>query len=374
MSRTRGLAWLLTLTAALLLMLSASPAWASPAYDQQSEGAEVTPREAPARYFIGQFKHSVQTLNNCGPASVVSVLSYYGFDVSQEAARQVLRPYAESRGMGWQVIAPYVAKFGLETKPRINGNDDLIKALVANDIPVIVLQNVSESYRVGHFRVVQGYDDRAGVFYANDSLLGPNVAIPYASFDARWEQLGYSWNRYIPIYRPEQAPLVAAILGNDWTDVGMYSRALPDVRAAAAEQPDDRQAWSRLVEALTGAERYQEALDALDRTPVGRGGPGFGSPGGSSSTSTTRIKLLNKVGRYQEALSAAETALARGVSVTGRDGGSGGGTSGALWLQKAEALRGLGRLDEARAAYQRAIDADAQSTEAADRLATLTLR
>ncbi len=371
MPRLRGLTWLLTVATALLLMVGASPVWASPAYDRSAEEAGITPREAPARYFIGQLKHSVQTLNNCGPASVVSVLSYYGFDVSQEAARQVLRPYAESRGMGWQVIAPYVARFGLATKPRINGNDDIIKALVANDIPVIVLQYVSESYRVGHFRVVQGYDDKVGVFYVNDSLLGPNLAIPYASFDARWEQLGYSWNRYLPIYRPEQAPLVAAILGNDWSDVGMYSRALPDVRAAVAEQPDDRQAWSRLVEALTGAERYQEALDTLDRSPSGRSGPGIGGPGGSSNTSATRIKLLNKVGRYQEALDAVETAIARGGSIGGRDSGFGGGTSSALWLQKAEALRGLGRLGEARAAYQRAIDADSQATEAAERLATL---
>ncbi|MCW5879788.1 MAG: C39 family peptidase [Anaerolineae bacterium] len=371
MSRTRGLAWLLTIATALLLLAGASPAWASPAYDQRADESGVIPRAAPARYFIGQLKHSVQTLNNCGPASVVSVLSYYGIDVSQEAARQVLRPYAESRGMGWQVIAPYVATFGLETKPRVNGNDDIIKALVANDIPVIVLQIVSESYRVGHFRVVQGYDDKAGVFYANDSLLGPNIAIPYASFDARWEQLGYSWNRYIPIYRPEQAPLVAAILGTDWSDVGMYTRALPDVRAAAADNPDDRQAWSRLVEALTGAERYQEALTTLDRSPNGRSGPGVGGPGGAANTSTTRIKLLNKVGRYQEALDAAETAIARGGSVGGRDNGFGGGANGALWLQQAEALRGLGRLGEARAAYQRAIDADPQGTEAADRLATL---
>ena len=114
----------------LLLSLAALPAWANPA-DDDTMPKGVTPKPAPAAYSLGQLKHSVQTLNNCGPASVVSVLSYYGFDVSQEAARQVLRPYAESRGMGWQVIAPYVARFGLATKPRINGNDDIIKALVA---------------------------------------------------------------------------------------------------------------------------------------------------------------------------------------------------------------------------------------------------
>ncbi len=354
----------------LLLSLAVMPAWANPAEDETMPNA-VTPKPAPAAYSLGQLKHSVQTLNNCGPASVVAVLDYYGFNVSQGEARQVLRPYSDSRGMGWQVIAPYVAKFGLETKARINGNNDVIKQLVANDIPVIVLQNVSESYRVGHYRVVQGYNDKAGVFYVDDSLLGPNIAISYDSFDARWEGLSYSWNPYIPIYRPDQAPLVAAILGPDYTDVGMYSRVLPDLRAAVNTNPNDRMAWSRLVEALAGAERWQEALTTLDNMPsMGRGG--FGGYGdrsfGGSSNSALRLKLLNKLGRYQEALDGAETALARS---SGNGFGFGGSGTAALWLQKAEALRGLGQIDDARAAYQQALKLDKSLVEAADRLASL---
>ncbi|MFN8497086.1 MAG: C39 family peptidase [Anaerolineae bacterium] len=352
----------------LVLSLAALPAWANPA-DDDSLPKGVTPKPAPAAYSLGQLKHSVQTLNNCGPASVVAVLDYYGFNVSQGEARQVLRPYADSRGMGWQVIAPYVAKFGLETKARINGNDDIIKALVANDIPVIVLQNVSESYRVGHYRVVQGYDDKAGVFYVDDSLLGPNLAIPYDSFNARWDSLTYSWNRYIPIYRPDQAPLVAAILGPDFTDSGMYSRVLPDLQAAVKANPSDRMAWSRLVEALAGAERYQEALTALDNSPtMARGFGGFGDRSfGGAPNSALRLKLLNKVGRYGEALDGAEAALERSSSNTGF------GYSGAanLWLQKAEALRGLGQTDDARAAYQQALKLDKSLVEASERLASL---
>ncbi|MFN8484988.1 MAG: C39 family peptidase [Anaerolineae bacterium] len=353
----------------LVLALAVLPTWANPA-DDDSMPKGITPRPAPAAYSLGQLKHSVQTLNNCGPASVVAVLDYYGFDISQGEARQVLRPYADSRGMGWQVIAPYVAKFGLETKPRINGNDDIVKALVANDIPVIVLQNVSESYRVGHYRVVQGYDDRAGVFYVDDSLLGSNLAIPYASFDARWDSLTYSWNRYIPIYRPDQAPLVAAILGPDFTDVGMYSRVLPELQAAVKDNPSDRMAWSRLVEALAGAERYQEALTALDNSPtMARGFGGFGDRGFSAApNSSLRLKLLNKVGRYQEALDGAEAALARS---SGGGQGFGGSGTASLWLQKAEALRGLGQTDDARAAYQQALKLDKSLVEASERLASL---
>jgi hypothetical protein len=91
-----------------------------------------------------------------------------------------------------------------------NGDIDTIKTLVANDIPVIVGQWVSENSHIGHYRVVQGYDDAKGAFYANDSLLGPNIVIPYASFETRWE---YRRQQYTPIYPPDQAALVAAIVG-----------------------------------------------------------------------------------------------------------------------------------------------------------------
>ena len=364
MSRLRIVVLALLVFAASALSVAAAPSpdtevAAAPTYD-------VSPRPAPAAYFMGQLKHSVQTFNNCGPAAVVSAMSFYDIDVSQEAARQVLRPYAESRGMSQHVIPPYVAKFGLQAKVRLNGNDDLIKRLVANDIPVIVLQYISETWRTGHFRVVQGYDDRAGVFYANDSLLGPNVAISYRSFDARWD---YNWSYYVPIYRPDQAPLVAAILGPDWTDKGMYERTIPSLEGKLAGDPKDWRTWGRLVEAMTGAERYQDALDHLDYYTALRGtsgGSDFGSPsnnGAPSNTSSTRIKLLNKLERYGEALDEVNAAIAKS-----RNGQYG---SGSLWLQKAEALRGLGRYAEARDAYQRAIANDGPMSEAGQRLQTL---
>ena len=371
MPRLRTL-WLMPLLMVALLAL-ARPAAADEIGDVPMAAAPTTPvRAIPSRYHIGQLKHSVQTLNNCGPASVVSALSYWGFDVSQEAARRALRPYAETRGMSQTVIPYYVGEFGLNARVRVDGNRDMIKALVANDVPVIVLQWIRENWRLGHFRVVQGYDDALGVFYVNDSLLGPNVAIPYDSFDARWD---YNWSRYVPIYQPSQTATVAAILGPDWDDKSMFARRIPDLRAQVQADPTDWQAWSRLVEALTGAERFQEALDAHDyytarrtATPASaQNNAGGATPFLSASAqSTTRLRILNKLGRYDDALAGSDEGLARGV--VSSNGGSG---SAALWLQRGDALRGLGRLDEARAAYQRAVALDGAYTEAGDRLANM---
>ncbi len=369
MPRLRAL-WLMPFIALAALLALAQPA----AADQVNDAAPATTptRALPGSYHIGQLKHSVQTLNNCGPASIVSVLSYWGMDVSQETARRALRPYAESRGMSQTVIPYYVGEFGLNAKVRVDGNRDVIKALVAHDVPVIVLQWIRENWRLGHFRVVQGYDDALGVFYVNDSLLGPNVAIPYDSFDARWD---YNWSRYIPIYHPSQIPTVAAVLGPDWDDKGMFARRIPGLRAQVKADPTDWQTWGRLVEALVGAERFQEALDTQDYYTARRGSAPVSSQsnaGGaapfqsSSSQSTTRMRILNKLERYDEALAANDEALARSVASS-----NGGWGSASLWLQRGDALRGLDRLSEARAAYQRAVAIDGQYTEAGDRLASM---
>lgn len=371
MSRPR-LSVLAVLLAALLSLLVASPGLAAPPSDDDvlvaSTSDTTTPRPAPVRYHMGQFKYSVQTLNNCGPASVVSVLSYYGIDVSQEQARRVLRPYSESRGMSQLVIPPYVAQWDLQAHVRVNGKTEVIKTLVANNIPVIVLQWISETWRLGHFRVVQGYDDELGVFYVNDSLLGSNLAIPYKSFEARWD---YNWSRFIPIFRPEQRPTMEAILGDDLTNAGMFRRLLPELQAKVKAKPTDWTSWGRLVEALTETGQYQAALDTLEYYTERRGtastnvsSASNGAPSSSApGNSTTRLKLLNKLSRYEEALAGVETALARS------NGNAWG--YGSLWLQKAEALRGLGRIDEARAAYEQAVKADGTMSEAGLGLRTL---
>lgn len=364
MSRPRPLL-LFALLAALLLAAAptAMPAWASdptPNDFSLAPASEGSAKPVPPRYFIGQFRHSVQTLNNCGPASLSAVLSYYGVYVSQEEARRVLRPYAESRGMSQNVIPPYVEDFGLRSVVRVNGNRDIIKALVANDIPVIVLQHISETWRTGHFRVVQGYDDYRGVFLVNDSLLGPNVALSYASFDARW---AYNWSRYMPVYTPEQEPLVAAILGEEWTEAGNFARALPELQAKVAEKDDDWTSWSRMVEALIGMGRLDEALKVHDSYTGRRGGSSVSPTGNPSSTSTARIKILVRQGRYSEALAAVDQIINRS--------GTGGWGGGSLWFYRGEALRGLGRLDEARAAYQRGAATDGPYGEAGVRLRSL---
>ena len=63
---------------------------------------------------------------------------------------------------------------------RVGGDLQMLKAFVASGFPVIVEKGF-EGARfdgwMGHYQVVNGYDDAAGIFIVQDSYKGPNLAV-----------------------------------------------------------------------------------------------------------------------------------------------------------------------------------------------------
>ncbi|WP_189093451.1 C39 family peptidase [Deinococcus ruber] len=162
----------------------------------------------PVSAYLAAVGHVHQTYNNCGPASVVSVLDYYGIETDQAQVARVLRP---SGGyMLSSVIAPFVQHYGLRASRFRNGNLEHLRRLTAAGIPVIVLQWMNRVGGIPHFRVVRGYDDRTGLMWLSDPIYGPNVYVSYANFLTLWTLAG---QEFIPVYRPEQTALVGRILG-----------------------------------------------------------------------------------------------------------------------------------------------------------------
>jgi len=139
-------------------------------------------KAAPATAVFDDMKHVWQSLNNCGPASVVMALSTFGIDVSQESARVPLRGANVLSGMGPQRVDGWVsANFGLRSVWRNNGTNELIRRLVANGFAPMVTQWMQDPKvsRIAHWRVVRGYDDAASTFYVNDPMLGNMVSLSY---------------------------------------------------------------------------------------------------------------------------------------------------------------------------------------------------
>jgi hypothetical protein len=252
------------------------------------------PKDAPAAVLVSDMKHVWQSLNNCGPAAVVMALSAMGVDVSQETARLALRGTDERRGMGPQGVGPWVKEnFDLRSTWRSGGTNDLMKRLIANGFVPMVTQWMQDptASRIAHWRTVRGYDDKLGVFYVNDSMLGNMVPLSYDWFGRNWQSFAY---RYMVIYQPQDEALLKTVMGNDWSELhvrrSMYERAKLEALAQNTSL-----AWLAYGEAAYANGVFDEAVTAFER------GFSTGSAAGVFGLRNSYPQALRALGRRSEA-------------------------------------------------------------------------
>ena len=253
-----------------------------------------TPKEAPAAAQFDEMRHVWQSLNNCGPAAVVMALSTFGISESQEVARLALRGPDVRRGMGPQGVDPWVKEnFGLRSMWRNNGTNALLKQLVANGFAPMVTQWMVDpsTQRVAHWRTVRGYDDAKGVFYVNDSMLGSFVPLSYSWFGTNWQSFSY---RYMVIYKPEDEPLLRAIVGKDWSDTYVRQALYERTKTEALAQ-NTNFAWLAFGEASYANGMFEDAVAAFEK------GFSMGSAQGVFGVRNSYPQALRALGRRQEA-------------------------------------------------------------------------
>ncbi len=246
---------------------------------------------------LGDVAHIWQTLNNCGPASVVMALSSLGVDTDQETARLALRGPDVRRGMSPVPVDAWVRNnFGLRAVWRNNGTNAEIRALVANGFAPMVTQWMEDPSisRIAHWRTVVGYDDAKGVFYSNDPMRGRHVALTYEWFDRNWQPFSY---RYLVIYRPQDEALLTAIVGADWSERTMRQAYYERARGEALQR-NDSASWLAYGEAAYQYGMFTEAIAAFER------GLSLGSATGVFTLRSSYPQALRALGREQDAAAA----------------------------------------------------------------------
>jgi hypothetical protein len=168
------------------------------------------PTSLPRAVLLEPMNHQQQTLNNCGPTSVAILLGYYNHWVTQREVAE------ESAHVSYPCFAPYyVSRHGLMARVyRFPVDRELrlqtVRLMLANGIPVLVVQRLSRGSDISHWRVIQGYDDATNEFVSDDPLLGADYRIPYGVFV---DLLGGSAAGFvIPVYPPEMDPFVRSIM------------------------------------------------------------------------------------------------------------------------------------------------------------------
>ncbi len=241
----------------------AAPAAAQAAVPAPSPAQVAAPATSAK---INGVKHMWQNWNNCGPATITMAASVFGKAQSQAQAAAFLKPNANDKNVSPHELVAYARSLGLESDVRSGGTLDRLRTLLANGIPVVaeIWYAPEPDDWMGHYRLLVGYDDATQKITFFDSFLPPgqNVQISYARFDYEWRVFNRT---YLPVYQPDQAAKVAAILGQDRDERAMYERALAVAQSEVQVQANDAFAWFNTGTNLAGLGRQSEAVAAFDK-------------------------------------------------------------------------------------------------------------
>ena len=282
-----------------------SPPTASVATPQP---AAVAPAPTPApplpqsARLVG-LRHEYQGWNNCAPTSLGMVLSYFDRAEAQHEIAPFLKPDPNDKNVSPHEIAAYAHSIGLRARVGVAGDLALLKRLLAAGLPVIVefWFEPDPDDGMGHYRVLSGYDEQAGAFYAHDSYVGPNVTMAYAELDAVWQVFNRA---YVVVYPPESQTAVDAILTESYGGAPMWERALRIAQEEIALDQNDAFAWFNLGSSALRLGDTQQAVHAFDWARQ------LGLPWRMFWYQFSPFEAYWAQGRYQDVIALAEANLA----------------------------------------------------------------
>ena len=294
------------------------------------------PSTLPAKVLLSPMSHEYQKLNNCGPVSLAMAADYYGMNITQFDAADVVKGSPQDRNVSPEEMVDYLHSLGLGAVFRVDGSQDLMQRLLAAGLPVIVHQwlvRPQDGVLVGHYRVLRGYDAGRGLFIANDPYTGPNFTITYAQLEEWWRP----FNRgYIPVYRPEQEALVAAILGDDWDAASNERRALAAAQGEV-QSIADGYAFFNLGDDYLALDDPAQAVQAYNRALA------FELPDHFLWYQFGPLEAFNRTADYQRVLDITKSVLAKA------------GELEEARLQRGMAYQGLGNPAAARTEAEKAL-------------------
>ena len=295
----------------------------------------ITP--PPETALVEPITHTLQTTGNNGPASLSIAISHLGYTDTQESIASLVRPGELDTYVEMEELAEYARTRGLGAHVAANGNSETLRTLLANDFPVIVARwiTTTEGAETWHYQVLRGYDQASVAFTVHDTLIGPDVQLPFVEMDQRWQALG---RPYLLVYMPGQEARVRAILGASWERSTMWEDALARAEREIGVDAQNALAWLNKASALTELSLYEEAQESFDRAQE------IGLPLGLLSYRLELYECLLNLKAYDRLLALTQNALDQG------------GDLERLHLYRALAYTALNDPAQARAEYEGALD------------------
>lgn len=230
----------------------------------------LTPTPIPGSAALSGIRHEYQKFNNCAPASLSMVLSYWGWQGDQLETRAYLRPAHEvdDKNVNPFEIVDFVEKYTkFDAVWRVGGDLSLLKRLLAAGFPVLIEKGLHPSHDawLGHYQIVSGYTDASGQFLVYDSYEGPPQAygVPYEVIGQFWRHFNFA---YVVIFPAERAAEVHSILGphSDPRQNFQYAAELALSEAGSLSGREQFFAWFNRGANLVYLQDYGAAAQAYD--------------------------------------------------------------------------------------------------------------
>jgi len=232
----------------------------------------LTPTLLPPNFELAGIRYQDQhgLWNYCAPANLAMQLSYWGWEGDRMDTGKVLKPFEKDKNVMLYEMADYVYGFtNLQAVVRSGGNIDLIKKLISNGFPVLVEKGVfikdinGKLSWMGHYAVLNGYDDANLEFVSQDSYFKPDYPISYEDLIEQWRSFNYA---FIVVYPSEKQDLLVEILGplanDEQADRLAYEKANTEINQTSGN--DLFFAWFNRGTSMVQLQDYVGAASSYD--------------------------------------------------------------------------------------------------------------
>lgn len=320
--------------------------------EQKKEVLSVSIKQATSTASTKTIDPIYQTFNNCGPASLSMILEWNGIHKNQEELADILRPYRNPQGdnddksISTEEYVNTAQSFQLFSLNRPNGTLGLLKMFISNGIPVVVKSWLHPGEDIGHFRIITGYNDEEKKLYQVDSYQG-SLSFDYDEFMAIWQPFNYE---YMIVVNPDKKQLVESIIGREIDEKTVWSNALTRAQKEAQENGSNPYPLFNQAIAYYYLGNYSKTTDLFEKVETRL-------PKRMLWYQIEPIDAYQKIGNSQRVFALTDAILENHNRAFSE-----------LYLIRGVAYMDEGKLDNARAEFEKAVYYNKNFTKAKDAL------